>query len=83
MKIKQMLALKDKLLKEKQNRQVLMQPEEKIRYLKEVAEKQKETEKRRKQEREEREKIERIKKEREDKIRKEKQTEVQREREIK
>ncbi|TNV80126.1 hypothetical protein FGO68_gene9975 [Halteria grandinella] len=83
MKIKHLLALKEKLLKEKQNRQVLMQPEEKIRYLREVAEKQKETDKRRKREKEERDRIERIKKEREDKIRKEKQTEVQRERDIK
>jgi hypothetical protein len=41
-KIKAMLMLKEKLMKEKQNNKSLMQPEEKIRYLKEVAEKQKE-----------------------------------------
>ena len=38
-KIKAMLILRDKLMKEKDNRQVLMKPEEKIKYLKEIADK--------------------------------------------
>ena len=66
--------LREKLMKEKQNRQVLMSADEKIRYLKEVAEKQKENDKKKKEDQVERERIDKLKREREEKIRKEKLT---------